>query len=119
MGVKDSLNDAIPMEGFYQGFLKGAQAFRSISMNGNTPTSPEDLGVTIMGENGGRGMSDLKPQSQLQLIRLFRMTEGLDVIAIGVDPEGAGSTFWVTPEKRVYQKGEKVLAELVSRTGKP
>jgi 4-hydroxymandelate oxidase len=60
-GVKASLNDTIPEEAFYRGLLKGAQAFGSISMVGNTPTSPEDLGVTIVGENGDGGFRYSNP----------------------------------------------------------
>lgn len=118
-GVRASLNDAIPEEGFYRGLLKGAQDFGSIGMVGNTPTSPEDLGVTIIGENGGWGIPVFKPQSQDRLIRLFGLAEELDVIAIGVDLEGAGSTYWVIPEKRVFRKSEKDLGELVDCTEKP
>lgn len=118
-GVKASLNDTIPEEAFYRGLLKGAQAFGSIGMVGNTPTSPEDLGVTIVGENGGWGIPIFKPQSQERLIRLFRIAEEMDVIAIGVDLEGAGSTFWITPDKRVYRKSEKDLQELVDATDRP
>ncbi|HDQ08741.1 MAG TPA: alpha-hydroxy-acid oxidizing protein [Methanoculleus sp.] len=118
-GVKASLNDAIPEDAFYRGLLKGAESFGSVGMVGNTPTSPEDLGVTIVGENGGWGIPVFKPQSQERLIRLFRQAEERDVVAIGVDLEGAGSTFWVTPEKRVYRKSEKDLSELVDCTSKP
>lgn len=118
-GVKASLNDAIPEDAFYRGLLKGAESFGSVGMVGNTPTSPEDLGVTIVGENGGWGIPVFKPQSQERLIQLFRLAEERDVISIGVDLEGAGSTFWVTPEKRVYRKSEKDLRELVDCTNKP
>ncbi|MDT8358691.1 MAG: alpha-hydroxy-acid oxidizing protein, partial [Methanomicrobiaceae archaeon] len=118
-GVKASLNDAVPEEAFYRGLLQGARSFGSIGMVGNTPTSPEDLGVRIVGENGGWGIPIFKPQSQERLIRLFRLAEELDVIAIGVDLEGAGSTFWITPEKQVFRKSEDDLLELVDCTDKP
>ncbi|MCE7697365.1 MAG: alpha-hydroxy-acid oxidizing protein [Methanobacterium paludis] len=118
-GVKSSLNDAIPEESFYRGLLNGAKAFGSIGMVGNTPSAPEDLGVTIIGENKGWGIPTFKPQAQDKLFELFKLAEKLDVIAIGVDLEGAGSTFWTTPEKRVYRKSEKELRELVDSTEKP
>lgn len=118
-GVKFSLNDAIPEDEFYWGLLKGAEAFGSIGMVGNTPTSPEDLGVTIVGENQGHGIPFFKPQSQDRLIKLFQLAEKLDVTAIGVDLGGAGSTYWVTPDKMVYRKGEGEIKELVDCTKKP
>ncbi len=118
-GVKSSLKDAIPENDFYWGLLKGAQSSGTIGMVGNTPTSPEDLGVKVIGENLGWGIPFFKPQSQEKLIRLFKMAENLDVVAIGVDLGGAGSTFWVTPEKRVYRKSENELQELVDCTKKP
>ncbi len=118
-GVKNNMNDAMPEEEFYWGLLKGAQAFGTIGMVGNTPTSPEDLGVTTVGKNEGWGIPFFKPQSQDRLIKLFQLAEKLDVIAIGVDLEGAGSTSWITPEKRVYRKSEDNLKELVECTSKP
>jgi len=118
-GVKNNMNDAIPEEEFYWGLLKGAQTFGTIGMVGNTPSTPEDLGVTTVGKNQGWGIPFFKPQSQGRLIKLFQLAEKLDVIAIGVDLEGAGSTSWITPEKRVYRKSEDELQELVDCTKKP
>jgi 4-hydroxymandelate oxidase len=118
-GVKSSLNDVIPEEAFYRGLLIGAQDFGSIGMVGNTPSCPDDLGVKIVGENKGWGIPIFKPQSQERLIQLILQAEKLDVIAVGVDLEGAGSTFWITPEKRVYRKSENELQELVDCTEKP
>ncbi len=118
-GVKLSLNDVITEASFYQGLLNGARGFGSIGLVGNTPTAPEDLGVKTVGENGGWGIPIFKPQSQDRLLKLFKLAEELDVIALGVDLEGAGSTFWTTPEKRVYRKSEKDLQELVDSVEKP
>jgi len=118
-GVKNSLNDAMPEEEFYWGLLKGAQTFGTIGMVGNTSTSPEDLGVTTVGRNHGWGIPFFKPQPQDRLIHLFQLAERLDVIAAGVDLEGAGSTYWTTPERSVYRKSEDELRELVDCTKKP
>jgi 4-hydroxymandelate oxidase len=118
-GAKSSLNDAIPEAAFYRGLLRGARVFGSVGMVGNTPTSPDDLGVNIVGENNGHGIPILKPQSQERLIQLFQLAEKLDVIAVGVDLEGAGSTFWTASEKMVYRKSENDLQELVDCTEKP
>jgi isopentenyl diphosphate isomerase/L-lactate dehydrogenase-like FMN-dependent dehydrogenase len=118
-GVKLSLNDAIPEQSFYRGLLNGAKTFGSVGLVGNTPTSPEDLGVNTVGENEGWGIPIFKPQSQERLIQLFKLAEEKDVIAMGVDLEGAGSTFWTSPEKRVYRKSEKELEELVDCVEKP
>lgn len=118
-GVKLSLNDAIPEQSFYRGLLNGAKTFGSVGLVGNTPTAPEDLGVNTVGENGGWGIPIFKPQSQEMLIQLFKLAEEKDVIALGVDLEGAGSTFWTSPEKIVYRKSEKELEELVDCVEKP
>jgi 4-hydroxymandelate oxidase len=118
-GVKTSLNNAIPEDKFYQGLLTGVKAFGSIGMVGNTSTSPDDLGVKSVGENNGWGIPIFKPQSQERLTQLFKLAEGHDAIAMGVDLEGAGSTFWKDPDKRVYRKSEKDLQELVDCTEKP
>ncbi len=118
-GVKNNMNDVMPEEEFYWGLLKGAQLFGTIGMVGNTPSSPEDLGVTTVGKNQGWGIPVFKPQAQDRLIKLFNLAERLDVIAIAVDLEGAGSTSWVTPDKKVYRKSEDELRELVDCTSKP
>ncbi len=118
-GTKNNMNDVMSEQEFYWGLLKGAQVFGTIGMVGNTPSSPEDLGVTTTGQNHGWGIPVFKPQSQERLIKLVQLAERLDVIAIGVDLEGAGSTSWVTPEKKVYRKSEGELQELVDCTEKP
>jgi isopentenyl diphosphate isomerase/L-lactate dehydrogenase-like FMN-dependent dehydrogenase len=118
-GVKSSLNDAISEDAFYRGLLRGARAFGSIGMVGNTPTSPDDLGVKVIGESMGWGIPILKPQSQERLIHLIKLAEDLNVIAVGVDLEGAGSTFWTASDKMVYRKSESDLQELVDCTEKP
>ena len=118
-GVKLSMNDVIPEEAFYRALLRGAESFGSIGMVGNTPTSPEDLGVNIVGENKGHGIPIFKPQSQERLIKLFKLAEELDVVAVGVDLEGAGSTFWNDSDKDVYRKSENELQELVDCIEKP
>lgn len=118
-GVKSSMNDVIPEETFYRGLLKGAMAAGSMGMVGNSPNSSDYLGVNIVGENKGWGIPIFKPQSQERLIQLIQLAEELDVIAVGVDLEGAGSTFWITSKKPVYRKSEKDILELVECTEKP
>ncbi len=118
-GVKSSMNDAISEDAFYRGLLRGARTFGSIGMVGNTPTSPDDLGIKVIGESKGWGIPMLKPQSQERLIQLIRLAEDMDVIAVGVDLEGAGSTFWTVSDKMVYRKSESDLQELVDCTEKP
>ena len=118
-GVKYSLNDAISEENFYWGLLKGAQDCGSISMVGNSPACPDDLGVTIVGENDGWGIPIFKPHSQERLVQLFQLADELDVVAIGVDLDGAGSMFWADSENQLYRKSEKELQELVDCTEKP
>lgn len=118
-GVKNSMNDSVPESAFFRGLIKGAMSSGSIGMVGNTPNSPDDLGIKIISENNGWGVPIFKPQSQSKLIELFQLAEEMDVIAVGVDLEGAGSTFWNKTTKPVYRKGEKDLQELVDCTEKP
>ena len=118
-GVKPSMNDVSSEDAFYRGLLKGAMGAGSIGLVGNTPKSPDDLGVKIVGENKGWGIPILKPQSQDRLIQLIKFAEEMDVIAVGVDLEGAGSTFWTSSNKPVYRKSEKEIIELVDSTEKP
>ncbi|HEY0196300.1 MAG TPA: alpha-hydroxy-acid oxidizing protein [Methanobacterium sp.] len=118
-GVKQSMNNAIAEEDFYWGLLKGAEAFGTIGTVGSTSSASEDLGVTVVGKNQGQGIPFFKPQSQDRLIKLFQLAEKLDVIAMGVDLGGAGSTYWDHSNKSVYRKGEDDLKELVDSTDKP
>ncbi|MFZ0442862.1 MAG: alpha-hydroxy-acid oxidizing protein [Methanobacterium sp.] len=118
-GVKNSMNDVVPEEALYRGLLKGAMSSGSIGLVGNTPESPDDLGVNIVGENNGWGIPIFKPQSQERLLQLIRKAEELKVIAVGVDLEGAGSTYWNASNKPVYRKSEKEITELVDSTEKP
>jgi 4-hydroxymandelate oxidase len=118
-GVKSSMNDVVPEDALYRGLLKGAMSAGTIGMVGNTPSSPDDLGVNIVGENNGWGIPIFKPQSQERLIQLIQLAEELDVTAVGVDLDGAGSTFWNISNKPVYRKSEKDISELVDSTDKP
>jgi hypothetical protein len=118
-GVKYSLNNVISEETFYWGLLKGAKDSGSIGMVGNSPACPDELGVTIVGENEGWGIPIFKPHSQERLIQLFQLADELDVVAIGVDLDGAGSMFWAESENQLYRKSEKELQELVDCTEKP
>src|SRR5664280_31080 len=118
-GVKNSMNDVIPEDAFYRGLLKGAMSSGTIGLVGDTPYSPDDLGVNIVGENNGWGIPIFKPQSQERLIQLIQMAEELNVIAVGIDLEGAGSTYWADSNKSVYRKSEKDITELVDSTEKP
>ncbi len=88
-------------------------------MVGNSPACPDELGVTIVGENEGWGIPIFKPHSQEKLIQLFQLADELNVIAIGVDLDGAGSMFWTNSENSLYRKSETELQELVDCTKKP
>ncbi|MGP8023980.1 MAG: alpha-hydroxy-acid oxidizing protein [Methanobacterium sp.] len=118
-GAKPSLNAAISEEDLYWGLLKGAENFGSIGAVGNTPSAADDLGLNTVGKNQGWGIPFFKPQSQDRLIELFHLAESLDVIAMGVDLGGAGSTYWSSSGKRLYRKNEDDLKELVDSTSKP
>jgi isopentenyl diphosphate isomerase/L-lactate dehydrogenase-like FMN-dependent dehydrogenase len=118
-GVKNSMNDVVPEDALYRGLLKGAMSSGSIGLVGNTPESPDDLGVNIVGENNGWGIPIFKPQSQERLLQLIRLADELNAIAVGVDLDGAGSTYWNASNKPVYRKSEKDINELVDSTEKP
>ena len=118
-GVKTSMNDVVPEDALYRGLLKGAMSSGSIGLVGNTPESPDDLGVKIVGENHGWGIPIFKPQSQERLLQLIKLAEEMDVIALGIDLDGAGSTYWNASNKPVYRKSEKEITELVDSTEKP
>lgn len=118
-GVKNSMNDVVPEDALYRGLLKGAMSSGSIGLVGNTPESPDDLGVYIVGENNGWGIPIFKPQSQERLLQLIRLADEMNAIAVGVDLDGAGSTYWNASNKPVYRKSEKDINELVDSTEKP
>ena len=118
-GVKSSMNDVVPEDAFYRGLLKGAMSSGTIGMVGNTPHSPDDLGVNIVGENKGWGIPIFKPQSQETTHPLMQLAEKLNVIAVGVDLEGAGSTIWNASKNPFIERVKKRFMELVDSTEKP
>ncbi len=118
-GVKSSMNDVVPEDALYRGLLKGAMSSGSIGMVGNTPEGPDDLGVNIVGENHGWGIPIFKPQSQERLLHLIKLAEQMNVIAVGIDLDGAGSTYWNASNRPVYRKSEEEINELVDSTEKP
>jgi len=118
-GVKISMNDAMPEEEFQRGLIEGAKLFGTIGMSGNTVDFPEHPGVEIIGKNNGWGIPMFKPQSQEALLKLFKRAEKANVIAIGVDLDGAGSQNWAYRGKPLFRKSERDLKQLVNATKKP
>lgn len=118
-GAKLSMNDAISESDFQRGMIEGAKLFGTIGLSGNTVDFPEHPGIDVIKENNGWGIPVFKPQEQRALLKLFSMAEKANVIAIGVDLDGCGSTNWALRGKPVYRKSEKELKELVDATDRP
>ncbi len=118
-GTKISMNNALSEEEFQRGMIVGAKLFGTIGLSGNTVDAPDHPGIEIIGENAGWGIPVFKPQSQERLLELFKRAEKANVIAIGVDLDGFGSTNWALRGKPLYRKSEKELRELVDATEKP
>jgi isopentenyl diphosphate isomerase/L-lactate dehydrogenase-like FMN-dependent dehydrogenase/rubredoxin len=118
-GTKISMNNALSEEEFQRGMVEGAKLFGTIGLSGHTVDAPDHPGIDIIGQNGGWGIPVFKPQAQDKLLELFRRAEKADVIAIGVDLDGYGSTNWALRGKPLYRKSEKELKELVDATEKP
>jgi len=118
-GTKISMNDALSEEEFQRGMVEGAKQAGTIGLSGNTVDAPDHPGVEVIGKLGGWGIPVFKPQSQERLLSLFKRCEKANVLAIGVDLDGYGSTNWAMKGKPLYRKSEHDLKELVDATGKP
>jgi hypothetical protein len=118
-GAKISMNDAVSEEELQRGIIEGARISGTIGLSGNTVDAPEHPGIDILASNGGWGIPVFKPQSQDRLMELFKRAELANVIAIGVDLDGCGSTNWVARGKPLFRKSERDLKELVDSTEKP
>jgi len=118
-GVRLSMKNAMSEVEFQRGMIEGAKLFGTIGLSGNTVDEPNHPGVEIIQENEGWGIPVFKPQSQERLLKLFERAEKANVIAIGVDLDGCGSTNWAYRGKPVYRKSEEELKELVNATSKP
>jgi len=118
-GVKNSMNGVMPEDEFYRGLVDGARLFGTIGLVGNTAEVEDDLGVRVVEASGGEGIPVFKPQSQKRLLQLFQIAEKANVVAIGVDLDGAGSVTWARKGKHVERKTGGQLKELVDATSKP
>jgi 4-hydroxymandelate oxidase len=118
-GTGMSMNNALSEEQFQRGIVTGAQKAGTIGLSGNTVDAPDHPGVEIIEENNGWGIPVFKPQSQDRLLSLFRRCEKANVLAIGVDLDGYGSTNWALRGKPLFRKSERDLIELVDSTTKP
>jgi isopentenyl diphosphate isomerase/L-lactate dehydrogenase-like FMN-dependent dehydrogenase len=114
-----NMNNALSEEEFQRGMVEGAKQAGTIGLSGNTVDAPEHPGIDVVGRNGGWGIPVFKPQSQENLLKLFKRSEEANVLAIGVDLDGYGSTNWVMRGKPLYRKSERELKELVDSTEKP
>jgi isopentenyl diphosphate isomerase/L-lactate dehydrogenase-like FMN-dependent dehydrogenase/rubredoxin len=118
-GTLISMNNALSEEEFQRGMVEGAKQAGTIGLSGNTVDAPDHPGVDVIGGIGGWGIPVFKPQSQERLLNLFKRCENADVLAIGVDLDGYGSTNWALRGKPLYRKSESDLKELVDATEKP
>ena len=118
-GTLISMNNALSEEEFQRGMIEGAKQAGTIGLSGNTVDAPDHPGMDIIGRNGGWGIPVFKPQSQERLLGLFKRCEEANVLAIGVDLDGYGSTNWALRGKPLYRKSEHELKELVDATEKP
>jgi len=118
-GTMISMNHALSEVEFQRGMVEGAKQAGTIGLSGNTPDEPDHPGVDVIGKLDGWGIPVFKPQSQERLLTLFKRCEQADVLAIGVDLDGYGSTNWALKGKPLYRKSERELKELVDATEKP
>jgi isopentenyl diphosphate isomerase/L-lactate dehydrogenase-like FMN-dependent dehydrogenase/rubredoxin len=118
-GTLISMNNALSEEEFQRGMIEGAKQAGTIGLSGNTVDAPDHPGIDVIGRNGGWGIPVFKPQSQERLLNLFKRCEEANVLAIGVDLDGYGSTNWALRGKPLYRKSERELKELVDSTDKP
>ncbi len=118
-GTLISMNNSLSEEEFQRGIVEGAKLAGTIGLSGNTVDAPDHPGVEIIGRNSGWGIPVFKPQSQDRLLTLFKRCEEANVLGIGVDLDGYGSTNWALRGKPLYRKSERELKELVDSTEKP
>jgi 4-hydroxymandelate oxidase len=118
-GVFLSMNNALSEEEFQRGMIEGTKQAGTIGLSGNTPDWPDHPGIDVIGRNGGWGIPVFKPQSQERLLGLFKRCEEANVLAIGVDLDGYGSSNWALRGKPLYRKSEREIKELVDSTEKP
>jgi 4-hydroxymandelate oxidase len=118
-GTAISMNNSLSETEFQRGMIEGAKLYGTIGLSGNTVDEPDHPGIEIIAENGGWGIPVFKPQSQQRLLELFKRAEKANVLAIGVDLDGYGSTNWALRGKPLYRKSEADLKELVDATEKP
>ena len=118
-GTLINMNNALSEEEFQRGMVEGAKQAGTIGLSGNTVDAPDHPGIDVIRRLGGWGIPVFKPQSQEQLLTLFKRCEQANVLAIGVDLDGYGSTNWALRGKPLYRKSERDLKELVDATEKP
>jgi len=118
-GTLISMNNALSEKEFQRGMIEGSKLAGTIGLSGNTVDAPDHPGVEVIAKLDGWGIPVFKPQSQERLLTLFRRCEQANVLAIGVDLDGYGSTNWALRGKPLYRKSERDLKELVDATDKP
>jgi len=118
-GALISMNGALSEDEFQRGMVEGAKQAGTIGLSGNTVDAPDHPGIDVISRLDGWGIPVFKPQSQDRLLTLFKRCEQVDVLAIGVDLDGYGSTNWALKGKPLYRKSECDLKELVDATEKP
>jgi len=118
-GALISMNNALSEKEFQRGMVEGAKKAGTIGLSGNTVDAPDHPGIDVIEGIGGWGIPVFKPQSQERLLALFKRCEHANVLAIGVDLDGYGSTNWALRGKPLYRKSEHDLKELVDATEKP
>ncbi len=79
----------------------------------NTP------GIDAIAKAGGHGVQIIKPRSQDDILRFFKMAAKANAKAVGIDIDGCTSYMMNTHGKPVFRKSRKELAELALSTSLP
>lgn len=118
-GVKASMGGGMTEMQFATAALQGSVDAGTIGWIGNTADQGQELTGLEAIKEVGTGIPILKPQANERLFELFKMAEDADAIAVGIDLDGCGSTFWERWGKPVYRKSVSDIRELADSTELP
>jgi 4-hydroxymandelate oxidase len=119
-GVSYNMGGKISEEGFLQEIVAGALSTGTLGMSGDG-ADPEMYtgGLKAIADHRGKGIPVTKPPAQAEAIKYLKAAAAANVLAVGMDIDGAGLITMALKGQPVGPKSFEEIKELIGATRLP
>ncbi|MCL0083849.1 alpha-hydroxy-acid oxidizing protein [Thermodesulfovibrionales bacterium] len=119
-GVSYNMGGKMTETEFIEEIIGGSSQSGTIGMTGDGADSVMyDSGVRAIAANEGKGVAIIKPREQDEIIKRIRHAEAANILAVGMDIDGAGLITMASKGQAVSPKTRNEIKELIAATDLP